>query len=307
MTLSGRTASLLDGGEQAIPVPAGLGQVGTQFEEFGTRLNFLPIVLGNGKIHLEVEPEVSRLDAASGTSIQGTIVPGRATQRVHTTVEMEDGQTLLLGGLIQRDNNGTTSKVPILGDLPLIGAAFRTVSYTDDETELVVMVTPRLVDPMSCDQLPKYLPGMETRKPDDFELFLEGILEAPRGQRTICPDGHYVPAWKTNGASAQYPCAGNGCGGAGFGFHHGGNCVGGSCAGGGCASCGGDVNVVNAPPTPNSTPAPLAPAPVQPTGGNEDTTNSLPPTAPASSAPTVPAGGAPTLPPPSDPAPGGQQ
>jgi pilus assembly protein CpaC len=306
MTLSGRTASLLDGGEQAIPVPAGLGQVGTQFEEFGTRLNFLPIVLGNGKIHLEIEPEVSRLDAASGTSIQGTIVPGRATQRVHTTVEMEDGQTLLLGGLIQRDNNGQTSKIPILGDLPLIGAAFRTVSYTDDETELVVMVTPRLVDPMSCDQLPKYLPGMETRKPDDFELFLEGILEAPRGQRTICPDGHYVPAWKTNGASAQYPCAGNGCGGAGFGFH-GGGCANGSCAGGGCASCG-DVNGMNGsstPPTPNL--APLSPAPVQQTGSNEDTTNSLPPTAPAGSAPVAPAGGAPTLPPVSDPAPGGQR
>jgi pilus assembly protein CpaC len=313
MTLSGRTASLLDGGEQAIPVPAGLGQVGTQFEEFGTRLNFLPIVLGNGKIHLEVEPEVSRLDAAAGTSIQGTIVPGRATQRVHTTVEMEDGQTLLLGGLIQRDNNGTTSKVPILGDLPLIGAAFRTVSYTDDEFELVVMVTPHLVDPMSCDQLPHYLPGQETRKPDDFELFLEGILEAPRGQRTICPGGRYVPAWKANGASAQYPCCGNGygngCGngyGNGYGFH-GGSCAGGGCGNGGCG-VGGEGTVMASPGTPlgtalttNSIAAPLPPAPpVRQASGNEDAT-------PGTQPGTAPAGGAPTLPPASEPGPGGEK
>jgi pilus assembly protein CpaC len=303
MTLSGRTASFLDGGEQAIPVPAGLGQVGTQFEEFGTRLNFLPIVLGNGKIHLEVEPEVSRLDAAAGTSIQGTIVPGRATQRIHTTVEMEDGQTLMLGGLIQRDNAGQTSKVPILGDLPLIGAAFRTISYTDDESELVVMVTPHLVDPMSCDQLPHYLPGQETRKPDDFELFLEGILEAPRGQRTICPNGQYVPAWKTNGASAQYPCCNNGCG------FHGGSCAGGSCGNGGCG-VGGEVNGMTSPGTAlttNSIPAPLpsapvAPVPVRQTGGTEDPTNSPPVTPPS----PAPVGGATTLPPPAENNPGGQ-
>jgi hypothetical protein len=103
VTMSGRPASFLSGGEQAVPIPAGLGQVGVQFEEFGTRLNFLPVVLGNGRIHLEVEPEVSQLDAANGTNIQGTVVPGRVTQRVHTTVELEDGQTFVLGGLIQRE------------------------------------------------------------------------------------------------------------------------------------------------------------------------------------------------------------
>src|SRR5438445_701854 len=81
VTLSGRPASFLSGGEQAVPVPAGLGQVGVQFEEFGTRLNFLPIVLGNGRIHLEVEPEVSNLNPANGTSINGTVVPGRDTDR----------------------------------------------------------------------------------------------------------------------------------------------------------------------------------------------------------------------------------
>src|SRR5262249_39059432 len=82
LTVSGRQASFLSGGEQAIPVPAGLGQIGVQFEEFGTRLSFVPIVLGDGKIRLEVEPEVSDLNPAFGTSISGVVVPGRTTQRV---------------------------------------------------------------------------------------------------------------------------------------------------------------------------------------------------------------------------------
>jgi len=217
VALSGRPASFLVGGEQAIPVPAGLGQIGVQFEEFGTRLNFLPLVLGNGKIHLEVEPEVSSLNAAFGTSIGGTIVPGRSTQRVHTTVQLEDGQTFAIGGLIQHNVTGTLTKVPVLGSLPLIGAAFSSKSYQDQEQELVVLVTPRLVDPMSCDQVPRLLPGQETRKPDDLELFLGGILEAPRGPRQIFHGHRYVPAWKNGPSADVFPCAGNGHGGRGCG------------------------------------------------------------------------------------------
>jgi pilus assembly protein CpaC len=240
VTISGKPASFLSGGEQAVPVPAGLGQVGVQFEEFGTRLNFLPIVLGDGRIHLEVEPEVSSLNQAFGTSIQGTIVPGRTTQRVHTTVDIEPGQTLVIGGLIQKEVNGNTQKVPVLGDLPYIGAAFRAVAYTEQESELLVLVTPHLVDPMSCDQLPKYLPGMETRSPDDCELFLEGILEAPRGSREAWQGGHYQAPYKNGPTAAQFPCAG-------------GN--GGACGSGSCGSSGSAVNGVVAPvtiPTQNS-------------------------------------------------------
>jgi pilus assembly protein CpaC len=134
VTKSGQPASLLDGGEQAVPVPAGLGQIGVQFEEFGTRLNFLPLVLGNGRIHLEVEPEVSTLDPAAGVAIAGATVPGRVTQRIHTTVEMESGQTYVIGGLIQKLNAGNAIKVPVLGQIPFLGTAFSTKSYTDDET-----------------------------------------------------------------------------------------------------------------------------------------------------------------------------
>ncbi len=228
VTLSGRPGSFLDGGEQAIPVPAGLGQVGVQFEEFGTRLNFLPIVLGNGKIHLEVEPEVSELNAAFGTSISGTVVPGRTTQRIHTTVELEDGQTYVLGGLIQHNTTGTTTKTPILGDLPFVGAFFSKKSFDDLESELVVLVTPHLIDAMSCDQVGKILPGEETRSPDDFELFLEGILEAPRGSRVVCPDHKYLPAWKNGPTAGLYPCGGGD-----------GRCGGHGCSGDGrCGGCG---------------------------------------------------------------------
>jgi pilus assembly protein CpaC len=225
MTQSGRSANLLSGGQQAIPETAGLGSISVRFEPFGTQLTFLPIVLGNGKIHLEVEPEVSNIDPTVGTTIAGTVVPGRSTQRVHTTVELEDGQTLALGGLIQNTVTGTTQKVPILGDLPFIGAAFSSKSYQENESELVVMVTPHLVDGQSCDQVVKMVPGQETRSPDDFELFLEGILEAPRGQREVFLDGRYEPAYKNGPTADIYPCGPVGCGGNGCGR---------SCSSGGC-------------------------------------------------------------------------
>jgi pilus assembly protein CpaC len=220
VSLSGRQASFLDGGEQAVPVPAGLGQIGVQFEEFGTRLNFIPIVLGNGKIHLEVEPEVSQLDAAAGTSIGGTIVPGRVTQRVRTTVEIEDGQTLVIGGLLQHQVNASLIRVPYIGALPFVGALFSTKSFQEVDTELVIIITPHLIDPMDCSQTPKLLPGQETRSADDFELFLEGLLEAPRGSREVFPGRHYLPAYKNGPSSAVFPCGGPG-------GPHGVGCVGG--------------------------------------------------------------------------------
>lgn len=212
VTKSGQPASFLDGGEQAVPVPAGLGQVGVQFEEFGTRLNFLPIVLGNGRIHLEVEPEVSILDAAAGTNIAGAVVPGRATQRVHTTVEMETGQTFVIGGLIQRVTRSTAQKVPVLGQIPFLGTFFSQKTVDEEETELVVLVTPHLVDAQSSCQVGKVLPGQETRTPDDFELFLEGILEAPRGPRRVFQGNRYVPAFLNGPTADLYPCAGRGDG-----------------------------------------------------------------------------------------------
>jgi pilus assembly protein CpaC len=274
VTMSGRQASFLSGGEQAIPVPAGLGQIGVQFEEFGTRLNFVPIVLGNGRIHLEVEPEVSNLDPASGTTIAGTVVPGRITQRVRTTVELEAGQTFVVGGLIQHQVTANTQKVPVLGDLPFLGTAFSTKSYNETESELLVLVTPHLVDGMDCAQYPKVLVGQETRSPDDFELFLEGILEAPRGPRDVCHGKVYVPAYKNGPTAGQFPCAGGdhaGDHGAGLFHNH-----------GGCPNCAAD----------GSKPVPI------PIGKPETTaTRPMPPAMPNVSVQIEP------LPPPGEPAP----
>jgi len=169
-------------------------------------------VMGNGKIYLEVEPEVSNLDPSVGTTIQGTSVPGRTTQNVHTAVMMEDGQTLALGGLIQNEVTAHLAKVPILGSIPVVGAAFSSKTFQETERELIVLVTPHVVDPMSCDQVPKLVPGQETRSPDDFELFLEGILEAPRGPREVFQDGQYVPAYKNGPTAGTYPCGNGKCG-----------------------------------------------------------------------------------------------
>jgi pilus assembly protein CpaC len=215
VTVSGRAANFVSGGEQAVPSPGGLGAVSVQFVPFGTRLTFLPYVLNNGKIFLEVEPEVSNLSQAGGLTTGGVSVQGRQIQRVHTSVEMEDGQTFVIGGLVQHRVDGSVNKVPVLGDLPFVGAAFSSKTYREEEDELIVMVTPHLVDPMSCSQVAKVLPGQETRSVDDFELFLEGILEAPRGPRDVNVHGRYVPAFKHSPTAETFPCGPNGDGSCG--------------------------------------------------------------------------------------------
>jgi pilus assembly protein CpaC len=274
ITMSGRPATLLSGGQQAVPQPGGLGTVAVQFFPFGTQLTFLPVVLGNGKIHLEVEPEVSILDQASGTTIAGTAVPGRLIQRVHTSVEMEDGQTFAIGGLIEHTIGATATKVPVLGDVPFLGAAFSSKFYEERESELLVLVTPHLVDPMSCDQLPKLLPGQETRTPDDFELFLEGILEAPRGPRTVCHNGRYVPAYKNGPTVTQYPCAANQPDERGGHFGRGGCCAGGTF--GGAAMTGVAASDEPLPRIVSGPPAGEAGLP--PAAGGEARPTALPPT-----------------------------
>ena len=122
--------------------------------------------------------------------------------------------------------------MPFFGDLPFAGVLFSSVAHTEQEQEMVVLVTPYLVDPMDCKQAPCKLPGMETRKPDDFELYLETILEAPRGQRDVFPGKKYKAAWKNDPTADKIPCGGD----------RGGDCGNGNCGSGsnGCANgaCG---------------------------------------------------------------------
>ncbi|MFN4257785.1 MAG: type II and III secretion system protein family protein [Gemmataceae bacterium] len=238
VTLSGRPATFLSGGQQPIPELSGLGATGFTLVPFGTQVTFLPIVLGNGRIYLEVEPSISELDAAAGTTVAlaggaTTTIFGRNEQRVRTSVIMEDGQTFAIGGLIQRSATATTAKVPLLGEIPFLGVLFSQKEYSDTEREVLVLVTPRLVDPLDCAQAPCKVPGMETRKPDDFELFLEGIIEAPRGQRKVFHGHRYVPAYMNDSTSQKFPC--NVPPEVPFGINHPGahgmECVGGSCGG----------------------------------------------------------------------------
>ena len=250
-TLSGRPAEFVSGGEQAVPTlasgSAGGGAVsGVDFKPFGTTVRFLPLVLGGGKIYLEVEPQFTfpDPDPLFAAPANGGTVFGRTTQRVQTSAVLEDGQTLAIGGMIFHNLNGTASKLPVLGDLPYVGAAFRHMDYTVSEEELLILITPHLVDAMSCDQVPRCLPGQETRKVDDYELFLEGILEAPRGPRDVWQCGTYVPAYRNGPTANMYPCPNcNGPHGAcDLGYCPGPSCLPQpGCGNGGCTSCGSGV------------------------------------------------------------------
>jgi pilus assembly protein CpaC len=174
LTTSGQEANFLAGGQIPIPVPQpgnGGSTITIQYVSYGVQLKFTPNVLGNGKIRLHVAPEVSQLDYAHAVTVSGTSVPGFTDRKLDTTVELGDGQSLALAGLLQNDLSSSVTSIPGLGDLPVLGALFRSTSYSRDETELVVMVTPRLQAPMNPDQVP-LLPGEHYRYPNTLQQFL---------------------------------------------------------------------------------------------------------------------------------------
>jgi len=179
VTFSGRAASMVVGGEFPIIVPGQQGTFTVEFREYGNRLEFVPIVLGGGRIRLEVRPELSQLDYANGVVMQGFTIPGIIQRRIDTSLELNTGETYIAGGLISTRVGATTNRVPYLGDMPLIGAAFRTMSYSEEETELVIMVTPELVEPLKPTQKPCAYPGSETTHPSDGELYWKGNIETP--------------------------------------------------------------------------------------------------------------------------------
>jgi pilus assembly protein CpaC len=183
IAISGQEAEFLAGGEFPVPVPqAGTGGESTitiEYRDFGVKLKFLPVVLGDGRIRLKVSPEVSDLDFTSAVRIAGTQVPGLRKRNLTTTIELHEGQTFAVAGLL--DSNVAASKdvTPMLGDLPVIGALFRSVRYLRRETELVVLVTPHIVEPMNPDQVP-LAPGESWRHPTEAELFWNRDLGGDR-------------------------------------------------------------------------------------------------------------------------------
>jgi pilus assembly protein CpaC len=179
VTLSGRPASFLVGGQLPVLVPAGLGQVSIEYKDFGTQVDFVPIVLGNGRIRLEVRPRLSEVDDSRSITLNGITVPALKVRQVDTGVEMNAGQTLALAGLIQERIESQERGLPYVMDLPIIGAPFRKVQEQVNEIENLVLVTPEFADAMDPQEVPQCGPGMETMSPSNCELYWKGLIEVP--------------------------------------------------------------------------------------------------------------------------------
>jgi len=180
VTTNGRPARLLNGGEFPILVPQGLGTATIEWREFGVNMEAVPIILGNGRLRLELQPEVSERDFSNAVEVNGLQVPGLTTRRVNTQVEMKFGQTLMIAGLISRRDTASTSKIPWIGEFPVIGTFFSRKRYEEAETELVVMVTPEYVSPLDANDPVPLGPGELTTRPTDREFFFDGLLEVPK-------------------------------------------------------------------------------------------------------------------------------
>jgi pilus assembly protein CpaC len=198
VAISGETASFLAGGEFPIPVPqsgASTGAITIEFREFGVRVNFTPVVLSGQRIRLKVAPEVSETDFSTAVQIQGFVVPGLTQRRVETVVEVGNGQTLAVAGLLADEIRGVASKLPALGEVPILGALFRSVEYQRRETELVILVTPEIIAPMDPQQVPS-VPGEDYLPPNDYELYALGMVEGEVDQpeAPLPPDAAFPTA-----------------------------------------------------------------------------------------------------------------
>ena len=179
VSMSGETASFLAGGEFPIPVQGSDGDIAINYRQFGVGLSFTPTVLDDGVINLKVAPEVSQLDQTNSVRVGGVQVPSLNIRRADTTVELRNGQSFAVAGLLQNTQTDTSVQVPWLGDIPVLGSLFRSTRYRNNETELVIIVTPRLVQPVS-DISEIRTPLDDASTPSELNLFLNGKLEGPR-------------------------------------------------------------------------------------------------------------------------------
>ena len=190
VALSGEKASFLAGGEFPIPVAQSGGGTGAngqsaitvEFKTFGVSLAFTPTVLSDSTINMIVEPEVSEIDPTASLTLNGITIPGLRTRRVSTTLELRDGESFAIAGLLQHDTKVNISQLPILGSLPIIGSLFRSTRYQKGETELLIVVTPHLVAPIRPNQV--RLPTDRVAEPNQAKTFLLG---QPYEQRELAP------------------------------------------------------------------------------------------------------------------------
>lgn len=210
IALSGEKASFLAGGEFPIPVlqnSSGGGGGGTQgvtieFKPFGVSLGFTPTILADGVINLVVEPEVSSIDPTASIVLNNITIPGLQTRRASTTLELRDGESFAIAGLLRQDFQTTVRQVPLLGSIPIIGSLFRSSGFKRGETELLIVVTPRLVQPIKPSQVA--LPTERVGEPTEADLFLLGrtdnaVPAIPPVQQQMGPKGETRPAPQTGG------------------------------------------------------------------------------------------------------------
>lgn len=173
--LSGQTADFLAGGEIPIPIPQGLGTVAIDYKSFGVGLKFTPTVLADNRISVKLAPEVSELDYTNAITINSFSIPAITTRRASTVVELADGQSFAIAGLLKDNARETMSRFPVLGDVPVLGTLFKSNSFQKNESELVIIATPRLVKPL--DPQAERLPTDGYREPGDLEFYL-GVPES---------------------------------------------------------------------------------------------------------------------------------
>lgn len=175
----GRPARFNVGGKVPYLVPQGNGAVSVQYEEFGTAIDFLPFVVGPGRVRLEVRPEVSQPDESIGITVNGSTVIGFRNRYVETAVELQAGQTFAIAGLLQSRTESVTRSTPFFGELPLVGSMFRRVREERNDIELLITVTPEFVGAMDPHETPRGGPGLNSMSPSDFELYVNGNIEVP--------------------------------------------------------------------------------------------------------------------------------
>jgi pilus assembly protein CpaC len=191
VALSGDTASFLAGGEYPIPVPGGLGTVTIDYKKYGVGLAFTPTVLRNGLINLKIVPEVSELDFSHPVQFQGYSIPPLKLRTASTTVELRDGQSFVIAGLLQSKSETAQQQLPWIGDVPVLGALFSSKRYHKDETDLAVIVTPRLVRPTRPGD-PVATPLDNTLPANDIDFFLMGKNEITPAEARLAA-GHRRP------------------------------------------------------------------------------------------------------------------
>jgi pilus assembly protein CpaC len=185
VALDGQPARFIAGGSFPFPVPQagvnGANVITIQFRDFGAILQFVPHIIGDDAIRLDVEPSFSELNFGAGTSVDGTTVPGINQRSARTVVELREGQTLAIAGLLQNRTNASTARIPLLGDAPIIGPFFSKNHIETLETELVVLVTPVVVEGLEPNEVPQ-APGDWYREPNDCEFYLLGRIEGRTGK-----------------------------------------------------------------------------------------------------------------------------